>query len=358
MTPFAGDSPEDRRRKLRAAVIIPAHNNVDRLRRLLAALEKQTETSDWCVVVVDDGSDTPLREAVPARPGVIHLWQKNAGPSVARNRGARAVDAEILVFIDQDCLPRPDWLSEMLGPFSDPKVLGAKGVYRTTQTSTVANFVQVEYEEKYGVLARKPLMNFVDGYSAAFRREAFMACGGFAPDFPFPSVEDREMSLRLSQGKPVYAFCRNAVVEHTHTDSFGGYLCKKFKYGYWGFQIMLRSPSQFMADDHTPNSQRFQVIMMALLGPALASALLGLPLVLWAWLAAFALSALPLTLAASRKGLRVGLAAPLLIFIRAAALAAGLAVGAMACRGGRPALAPAQGENSDNQVVGKGVLKD
>ena len=358
MTSTEEERPESRRRKLRAAVIIPAHNNVDRLQRLLEALEKQTETSDWCVVVVDDGSDTPLREVVPARPGVIHLWQKNSGPSVARNRGARAVDAEILVFIDQDCVPRPDWLSEMLRPFSDPKVLGAKGVYRTSQVSGVAKFVQVEYEEKYGVLARKPLMNFVDGYSAAFRKEAFLACGGFDPNFPFPSVEDREMSLRLSRGKPVYAFCRNAVVEHTHTDSFRGYLRKKFKYGYWGFQIMLRSPSQFMADDHTPNSQRFQVIMMGLLLPALAAALLGWLSALWVWLAAFGLSALPLTLAAARKGPRVGLAAPVLIFIRAGALAAGLAAGALHCRRGRAGLMAVRGEKTDNSVTGKGVLKD
>lgn len=358
MTSTEDNRPESGRKKYRAAVIIPAYNHVDRLRRLLAALEKQTETSDWCVVVVDDGSGAPLREAVPARPGVIHLWQKHAGPSVARNRGAMAVDAEILVFIDQDCLPRPDWLSEMLKPFSDPQVLGSKGVYRTSQTGGVARFVQVEYEEKYGVLARKPLMNFVDGYSAAFRKEAFVACGGFDPNFPFPSVEDREMSLRLSKGKPVYAFCQNAVVEHTHTDSFWGYLRKKFKYGYWGFQIMLRSPSQFLADDHTPNSQRFQVIMMGLLAPVLAAALLGLPLVLWLWLAAFACSMLPLTIAAARKGLRVGLAAPVLIFIRAGALAAGLAAGALACRRGGSDVVGVEGQKADSSVTGKGAIKD
>ena len=62
----------------------------------------------------------------------------------------------------------PDWLEAMLGPFADPEVVGAKGVYRTRQTSLAARFVQMEYEDRYRIMAALPDIDFIDTYSAAF----------------------------------------------------------------------------------------------------------------------------------------------------------------------------------------------
>ena len=211
-----GSDPQSRLGALKAAVIIPAHNYPKRLDILLDALSRQTAGCRWRTVVVDDGSTADLQGVAAGYPSVLYLRQKQAGPSAARNRGAAAVNAEILVFIDQDCIPEKRWLSEMLKPFDDAKVLGTKGVFTTRQQSIVARFVQAEYEEKYHKLERKAGINFVDGYSAAFRAREFWACGGFDSGFPLPSVEDREMSMRLGKGRPCYRFCRRARVEHLH----------------------------------------------------------------------------------------------------------------------------------------------
>lgn len=41
------------------------------------------------------------------------IEQTNAGPAHARNTGARHASGAVLAFTDDDCTPRPDWLSTL-----------------------------------------------------------------------------------------------------------------------------------------------------------------------------------------------------------------------------------------------------
>ena len=59
----------------------------------------------------------------------------------------------------------------MLEPFDDPEVVGVKGVYRTHQKQITARFVQIEYEDRYRLMAGLASIDFIDTYSAAFRRD-------------------------------------------------------------------------------------------------------------------------------------------------------------------------------------------
>ncbi|MDD2695462.1 MAG: glycosyltransferase family 2 protein, partial [Anaerolineales bacterium] len=181
------------------SVIIPVKDGVACIRACLeGALAQGGLENEVEVLVVDDGSrdETPLlAEAMGARV----LRQENAGPAAARNRGAQAARGEILAFTDADCVPHAEWLKHITAPFADPEVVGAKGVYRTRQASLVARFVQQEYESKYARMRRQASIDFIDTYSAAYRREVFLQNGGFEPAFPVPSVEDQEFSFRLAR---------------------------------------------------------------------------------------------------------------------------------------------------------------
>ncbi len=309
------------------SVVIPSRNGKGRLPALLSALSRQRLERPWEVIVVEDGSSEISGETLAGFPGARLVRQPQGGPGSARNRGAALASGEILVFVDDDCEPEADWLAEMLRPFADQSVVGVKGAYVTGQTSVVARFVQAEYEEKFARLARKPFVNFVDGFSAAFRSSAFEAAGGFDESFTQASVEDREFSLRLSKRRGRLVFNPRAVVAHRHVASFRGYLAKKFKYGRWGVQILRR---RFVGDDHTPHTQRVQLLLMAVLPLVLAAALVwgARPVAVWATL--FWGSAVPLAVRAWRHGGRVGLATIPLVFLRALGLASGLACGTLA----------------------------
>ncbi|MBE7561352.1 glycosyltransferase family 2 protein, partial [bacterium] len=151
------------------SVVIPVYNDAERLAACLAALAAQEGVAGgFEVVVVDDGSsDGP--EAVVAEYAFARLVrQEKAGPAAARNRGAAEARAPLLAFIDSDCIPRPDWLAQLIRPFDDPTVSGVQGVYTTTQRALVARFAQYEIEERYAIMRRAEGLAMIGTYSAAF----------------------------------------------------------------------------------------------------------------------------------------------------------------------------------------------
>ena len=92
------------------AIIIPHYKDVTRLTRCLTALAPQL-AADVELVVVDNGSTQNLDPARLALPGVRIVTETAKGAALARNRGVAETVAEVLVFLDSDCLPAPDWLA-------------------------------------------------------------------------------------------------------------------------------------------------------------------------------------------------------------------------------------------------------
>ena len=93
-----------------AAVIIPHFNDLHRLELCLEALS-QNALEGVEVVVADNGSDpdpAPLLE----RFGFARLVREpSRGAAAARNCGVAVTTAPILLFLDADCVPAPDWVA-------------------------------------------------------------------------------------------------------------------------------------------------------------------------------------------------------------------------------------------------------
>lgn len=309
------------------SVVIPARNAAATLPACLDALRRQTGGPPaFEVVVVDDGS-TDDTAAVAEAAGARVERMAHAGRAAARNRGAEVAQGALLLFTDADCVPNPDWIARLTAPFADSTVAGARGVYRTRQRALVARFVQLEYEDKYRLL--KPLqdIDFVDTYSAAYRREVFLANGGFDPTLPFD--EDQDFSFRLANRGHRLVFVPDAVVYHQHAESLRAYASKKFRIGFWKAKIVLTHPNKLARDTHTPLSQRVELALFYLTVLLALAAAMGVVSFWWPAASALALTAttLPFAWRAARKDAAVGLAAPLLLWVRAAALGMGFALG-------------------------------
>ncbi len=331
----ADDSPREARRApaTRVSVIIPAFNAAATIERCVRALDSQLDRAGTAeVIVVDDGStdDTAARAEAMDRVRVIHAAHR--GAAAARNRGAQAARGDILLFTDADCEPTENWIAEMLAPFSDPTVVGAKGCYRTRQRALVARFVQCEYEEKYARMEAAPAIDFVDTYSAAYRRDAFLRSGGFDEAFPSATVEDQELSFRLAEQGARLVFVPTAIVYHQHAASLAAYLRRKFWIGYWKVRVHRRHPGKAWRDSHTPPTEKLQVVLVPAIFAALCAAvvypLTGLVSALLA--AIFVCSMLPLLGSIARRDPPVVVLAPGLIAARAVALAGGLMLGVAA----------------------------
>jgi glycosyltransferase involved in cell wall biosynthesis len=316
------------------SIIIPTFNGASRIGYCLDSLSKQTAERDVEILVVDDGSTDNIANMTGIYPFVRLISQANAGPASARNRGALEARGDILLFTDDDCIPMPNWLGAMLEPFKDADVVGAKGIYRTRQKSLAARFVQIEYEDKYHLMAALPNIDFIDTYSAAFRRERFLEMAGYDTSFPVACAEDIELSYRMSARGWKMKFVPAAIVYHTHPDTLSRYLKKKYKFAFWRVLAVRKNPSKGIKDSHTPQIMKLQLLFAPALMLAVVFDVLVRPKVFASAiiLSGFLLSTLPFTLRAVRKDPVVGLLSPFLLALRACAQVSGVAAGLIYAR--------------------------
>jgi GT2 family glycosyltransferase len=99
----------------RVTVIIPTQRRAPYLDVALASIAPQAAEHGAGLLVVDDGGD-PATQAVAARHGAEVLVLTPArGLNAARNAAtARAADAELLAYVDDDVRVRPGWLAALL----------------------------------------------------------------------------------------------------------------------------------------------------------------------------------------------------------------------------------------------------
>ena len=325
------------------SIIIPTFNGASRIEPCLKALLDQTPSRNVEIIVVNDGSTDNLSEIIRRYPSVRLLTQTNAGPAAARNRGALEAGGEIILFTDDDCVPLPGWLDAMLKPFADPAVVGAKGIYRTHQRELAARFVQIEYEDKYHLMAQLPEIDFIDTYSAAFRRDRFLEMSGYDQSFPVACAEDVELSYRMSARGWKMKFVPDAIVYHTHPKTFSAYLRKKYKFAFWRVLAVRKNPAKGVKDSHTPQIMKLQLLFLPALLFAVVLDLSVRPRVSLLAIATglFLLSTLPFAFRAVRKDFLIGILSPVLLAARSCAQMLGVAAGLLYARR-HPAKIPTQ----------------
>jgi len=166
------------RNGLDISVVVPTFERVDRLRRIVAALEVQELAPErFEVIVVDDAStdDTPsvLADITAASPLALRVLRRdrNGGPAAARNDGWRAAGAPLVAFVDDDCTPRPGWLAALVRCFERDGRLGV------VQGRTVA----ADGPRGPWIVAREvgDETPWFEGCNIAYRRAALAATGGF-----------------------------------------------------------------------------------------------------------------------------------------------------------------------------------
>jgi glycosyltransferase involved in cell wall biosynthesis len=100
------------------SVVVTTYNRPDALRAVIDGLAAQKDR-DFEVRIADDGSRDDTRELVQsmARTAGIpieHVWQEDLGfrAGAARNRAAAGARGDYLIFLDGDCVPRPDFIAQ------------------------------------------------------------------------------------------------------------------------------------------------------------------------------------------------------------------------------------------------------
>ena len=176
---------------MNVAIIIPSLN-APTLARALAALAAQTDTPDEIIVVGRDEAGT-----LAAFPTVRFI---DTGAPVcaarARNLGMAAATGELLLLLDADCVPRPDWLARHRARHAagETVVGGAvelRGSNYWAQSDNVSMFHEFVPGLPPGPRLLLPTLNL------SLRREVFESVGGMDESFPGAAAEDADWTIRI-----------------------------------------------------------------------------------------------------------------------------------------------------------------
>ncbi len=200
-----------------ADIIICTFNRAALLGRLLQALADQDLPPDsFRVIVVDDGSTDETQALCTARAASLpsltyERFPANRGLSTARNHGLSLARAPFVLFTDDDCIPRPDWIREMT------RALRRNAIVAGAIESPVTSFWQLCHNiaEFHPFLHTKKArqVRFLAGANMGFRREALLALAGFEAGRKI--AEDMELALRAGVQGWEIRFEPSAVVLHS-----------------------------------------------------------------------------------------------------------------------------------------------
>lgn len=192
-----------------ASIIIPHYRDMERLDRCLTALGPQVQPG-MEVVVVDNDSRLSFSALSAAHPWARIVIEPEKGAAAARNRGVRETSSETLLFIDADCVPAPDWVTQSIAALPKGDIVSGpvntfdegSGPRTGAQAfETVFAFRQKVYIEKLG---------FAVTANLATTRRVFEAVG----DFRVGLSEDKDWCQRAVRAGFTLVYVDTMAVSH------------------------------------------------------------------------------------------------------------------------------------------------
>ncbi len=185
---------------LSVCFIIPAHNEERYIQRCIDSIHAQCSphsfSAELQTIVVDSGStDGTGKIAAELGAKVIVTPPGNAGTT--RNVGAKQTDADVLAFVDADCVLPPEWLAHCLAHLTTPEVVAVGA----PQACASRNATWVEQVWVDTIIPKEAEafseQNWLPAFNFLVRKEVFKKVGGF--DEELSTCEDSDLSFRLSE---------------------------------------------------------------------------------------------------------------------------------------------------------------
>ena len=227
--------------------MIPTRNRPVQLKACLHGLSASFPP-DAEVIIVSDGGDqaafpdlSGLRDILKLR--VIHV--PHGGPAQARNHGLEIARGVIVAFIDDDCLPEPEWVEQLTAAVSlDPPMAAGGKTKNGLPSNPYAAAAQLvldlmerdQQRRNYGPL-------FFPSNNLAFPTEALRQLGGFNP--AFRTAEDRELCRSWLEAGYELIRAPNAILSHAPDLDLAGFWRQFVAYGEGAAQFHGRSGQQW-----------------------------------------------------------------------------------------------------------------
>jgi len=233
------------------SVIVPVYNRIDEVVDLLESLAAQT-ARNFEVVIVEDGSTVPCRDAVcryAGRVDVKYFYKENEGRSIARNYGMERADGTFFIFFDSDCVIPSDYFEKLnamsaqrpFDCFGGPDAADAS--FTTTQKAI--NYAMTSFLTTGGIRGGKiSLEKFTPRtFNMGFSRKVYDKVGGFREMFS----EDIDMSTRIRLNGFSIGLYPDLHVYHKRRVDFRKFLRQVYVFGMSRITLKLLYPDSMKA---------------------------------------------------------------------------------------------------------------
>ena len=192
------------------SIIIPVFNQLEYTHACLASLQTVEEQAPFEVIIVDDCSTDATADALPQVDGIIYLRnEKNSGFVVSCNHGAENARGKYLVFLNNDTLLKPGWLTALLDTFTEePRagIVGSKLLYPDGRLQEAGGIIWRDASGwNYGKFddPEKPEYNYLrevdycSGAALMVPKALFESLGGFDSRYAPGYYEDTDLAFKV-----------------------------------------------------------------------------------------------------------------------------------------------------------------
>ncbi|WP_197451780.1 glycosyltransferase [Rosistilla oblonga] len=223
------------------------------------------------ILFVDDGSTDATAE-IAARYPVRVIQGTGQGPGAARNLGWRATDADLVWFIDSDCVAQPDALAKLLSVMNDQSfdnvvdeatspqtgglvtssttingIAGVGGSYSNLYPdSLIATLIHEEIVARHRRMPRE--VDFLATFNVIYRRDVLAEVDGFNEELKL--AQDAELAYRIRAAGHRLNFELDSRVGHHHPRNFWRYLKTQARQGYYRVKLYRQHPTKISGDSY------------------------------------------------------------------------------------------------------------
>lgn len=237
------------------SVVIPTFNRRESVRRALTALSAQSfPAGDFEVIVSIDGCEDGTREMVSGFSSpyeLKYIWKQNGGKASACNRAIREASADLLVMIDDDMEPTPEFLkghheSHLKNPRAG--VVGAAPIVIDGEPTPVVIYIADKFNNHIEKISQPGFnIRIWDFYGGNFsiKKEIFNEIGPFDESYTVYGYEDVEFANRMLKSGIKIIYSSDAKCVQHYSDDYQGVAKKTINSGKNAILLASSNPETF-----------------------------------------------------------------------------------------------------------------